>query len=79
MKMDDLTFEEAFRELENIVKSLEDNTLTIDDITSRINRAAGLIAHCRQKLTTTDLEVQKILNELDSGFNGKAPETAKEN
>lgn len=79
MKMDDLTFEEAFRELENIVKSLEDNTLTIDDITSRINRAAILITHCRQKLTATDLEVQKILNELDSGFNGKAPETAQEN
>lgn len=72
MKIEDLSFEEAFKELENIVKTLEDNTLSVDDITKRINRAAGLIAHCRQKLSSADLEIQKILNELDTGFAAKS-------
>jgi len=65
MKNQNLTFEEAYKELETIVKSLEDNTLTIDEITLRISRASTLITFCREKLKSTDLEVQQILSQLD--------------
>lgn len=65
MKNQNLTFEEAYKELEIIVKSMEDNTLTIDEITGRISRASKLITFCREKLKSTDLEVQQILNQLD--------------
>lgn len=74
MKEDTLTFEQAFHELESIVQSLEDNTLTIDDLATRIDRAAKLITFCREKLASTDYEVQKILNSLDPSAGQKASE-----
>ncbi|HMM12219.1 MAG TPA: exodeoxyribonuclease VII small subunit [Bacteroidales bacterium] len=76
MKKEHPTFEEAFKELEDIVRSLENNTLTIDDMAARIERASQLVAFCRDKLTSTDLEVQKILRNLDQSPGG--PSTTDE-
>lgn len=78
MSIENLSFEEAYRELESIVKSLEDNVLTVDDLENKISRAAKLITHCRQKLTSTELEVQKILGELDAGMASKSISTDQE-
>ncbi|MBK9290967.1 MAG: exodeoxyribonuclease VII small subunit [Bacteroidetes bacterium] len=66
MNPDNLTFESAFSELEQIVKALEDNTLTIDELSVSLQRASQLISFCRQKLQQTELDVQKILSDLEA-------------
>ncbi len=54
----------ALRRLEEIVSSLEDNKLTIDELTDQLTEAQRLLTFCKEKLTSTDEEVKKILGNM---------------
>lgn len=54
----------ALRRLEEIVSSLENNQLTIDELTEKLTEAQYLLAFCKKKLTHTDAEVKKILENM---------------
>ena len=62
--MEKITYSEAKNELEQIVLSIESGELDVDALTEKVKRAAWLIAFCKEKLTKTDSELQKILNEI---------------
>ncbi len=62
--MEDKTYSEAKSELKQIVESIENNELDIDALTEKVKRASELIAFCKSKLTKTDEELQKILNDI---------------
>ena len=53
------------KELEAIVASIESGELDIDALTDKVKRASELITFCKDKLTKTDKELQKLLEELD--------------
>lgn len=57
-----LTYEQAIKELEEIVRLLESNSLGLDEIAGQVDRAQKLIFYCREKLTKTDADIQKLLN-----------------
>lgn len=57
-----LTYEQAIKELEEIVRLLESNSLGLDEIAGQVDRAQKLIVYCREKLTKTDADIQKLLN-----------------
>lgn len=59
-----LTYTEAKQELEQIVLEIESGKLEVDTLTEKVKRASELIAFCKSKLTTTDEELQKILNDI---------------
>lgn len=59
-----LTYTQAKQELAEIVSSIESGKLDVDALTEKVKRASGLIAFCKGKLTKTDEELQKILNEI---------------
>jgi len=59
-----LTYEEAYKELENIISDIEDGEIGVDVLSEKVKRAAELIAFCKQKLSTTESDVQKILDDL---------------
>ena len=63
--MDKLTYTQAKEELETIVSELETGQSDMDSLTEKVKRAAILIAFCKEKLTKTDKELQKILDEID--------------
>ena len=68
MEEDDLermSYSQAKKELEEIVTSIESGKLAIDALTNSVKRAAELISLCKQKLTKTDKELQKILEEIE--------------
>lgn len=68
MEEDDLermSYSQAKKELEEIVTSIESGKLDIDALTNSVKRAAELISLCKQKLTKTDKELQKILEEIE--------------
>lgn len=50
-------------ELEEIVHKLETDELNIDDISEKLKRAQQLIKLCTDKLTKTEVEIKKILEE----------------
>lgn len=56
-----LKYEEAVAELERIVKQMEDGQLDIDTLGEKLKRAKTLIGLCKEKLTKTDEEINKIL------------------
>ena len=49
-----MKYEEAIKELETIVRKMENDELDIDTLGEQLKRAQTLIKLCRGKLTKTD-------------------------
>ena len=58
-----INYEQAFAELQTIVRRMENDELDIDQMTTQLKRAQQLIKLCKDKLTKTDEEIKKILAE----------------
>ena len=56
-------YEMAISQLEEIVERLENNQLGIDEMTAQLKKAQQLIKLCKDRLTKTYEEIQKILGE----------------
>lgn len=63
MAKEELKYEEAMATLEQIVARMENNELDLDTMSEQLKKAQRLIKLCKDKLTKTDLEIRKILNE----------------
>lgn len=61
-----MKYEEALRQLEDIVRNMENNEFDIDQLAEQLKKAQKLIMLCKSKLTKTDEEIQKILEEGES-------------
>ena len=57
----ELKYEDALRQIEQIVEKLENNELDIDTMGEQLKTAQKLIGLCKDKLTKTDDEIKKIL------------------
>lgn len=57
------TYEAAHRELQDIVQRLQDEAISIDELTAQTRRAAELIKFCRQKLRDTEIALQQLFEE----------------
>ena len=57
----EINYEAAVNELEQIVGKMENDELDIDQMSLHLKRAQDLIKFCKDKLTKTDEEIQKIL------------------
>lgn len=64
MKQDALTYEQATEELQQIIADIESGEISVDILSEKVKRAAELIAFCKEKLTSTENDVQKILEDL---------------
>ena len=64
---DDLSYDEAIKELNNILSSLQDETLSIDQLTDSIKRASELLEFCNSRLTSTEKEVNSVIQKLGLG------------
>jgi len=60
-----LKYEEAFSELQEIVNDIENGEIDVDDLSQKVKRAAELIKICRNKLSSTEEDVNSILKELE--------------
>ena len=58
-----LTYTEAYKELQEIVKQMESATISVDELSDKIKRASMLIKICKDKLSLTEEEINKIINE----------------
>lgn len=62
----EVNYSEALRELEEIVAGIEEGKVTIDVLSEKVKRASYLISLCKSKLTSTEEDVKKILEEMES-------------
>ena len=58
-----MKYEQAFLELQTIVRHMENDKLDIDQMSEQLKRAQQLIKLCKDKLAKTDEEIKKILAE----------------
>ena len=56
-----MSFEDALRELEQIVHKLEAGDVPLEDSIRIYERGAALKAHCETKLKEAELKVEKIV------------------
>ena len=61
--MKEIKYEAALAELQTIVNKMENDELDIDQMSEQLKRAQELIKLCKDKLTKTDEEINKILAE----------------
>ncbi len=61
---EELTYTEAFNQLQAIVTQMENADISVDDLSENIKKATKLIRICKDKLTKTEAEVNKNLSEL---------------
>ena len=59
----DLKYEEAMATLEQIIARMENNELDLDTMSEELKKVQQLIKLCKDKLTKTDQEIRKLLNE----------------
>ncbi|MBV8189214.1 MAG: exodeoxyribonuclease VII small subunit [Alphaproteobacteria bacterium] len=60
-----MSFEDALKELEGIVKQLEQGQVKLDEAITAYERGALLKKHCEQKLAEAKLKVDKIMISAD--------------
>lgn len=63
MKNNEMKYEKAVSELEEIVDKMERDELDIDQLSEHLKRAKVLVKLCKDKLTKTDEEIKKLLSE----------------
>lgn len=60
----ELSFNEAVKEIESILRNIESGTLDIDKLSKEVRRASELIRQCQKKLRLTEEEINEILKDL---------------
>jgi exodeoxyribonuclease VII small subunit len=60
---ENLTYEKAMEELEQIVSKIEEGKMNVDFLAENLKRAKDLVAFCKKKLTSVDDEVSKIFED----------------
>ena len=60
-----ISYKEAFTELEDIIRQIESDELDVDELTNKVKRATELLSFCRKKLHTTESEIEEILKKIE--------------
>ena len=63
-------YSEAIAELEQILDQIENDEVDLDDLGSKVERAAELISLCRGKIERAEMQVERIVTSLDAGGGG---------
>lgn len=62
------TYAAASAELEQILHDIESGEIDLDVLTEKVERAAALLAICRQKLAATETKVKKVTADLTAAM-----------
>ncbi|HQV37599.1 MAG: exodeoxyribonuclease VII small subunit [Flavobacteriales bacterium] len=59
-----LTYEKAYSELERIMQDLQEDKISVDELTGKVKRAVVLITFCNEMLRSTEAEVGALVKKL---------------
>lgn len=62
---ENLSFEKAIEELEEIVNNLEEGGLSLEDSLDKFSRGIKLIKYCNDKLSETEKKIEVLIKEDD--------------
>ena len=64
-KNDEITYSLALEELQKIINDLESDQIDIDELAKKVERANELLQQCQKRLTSTQMQVEKIIQALN--------------
>lgn len=62
-----ISYKEALAELESILSAIEEEQVDVDDLAVKVKRSAELIRLCRTRIEAATIEVEAIVDDMDSG------------
>ncbi|MFP4289398.1 MAG: exodeoxyribonuclease VII small subunit [Bacteroidales bacterium] len=62
-----MNYQKSIDELENIIKNIESDEISVDELSQKVKRATELISVCHKALHDTEENVQDILRDINSG------------
>ena len=65
-ELEGLGYGQAVAELEAILAELESESVDVDRLAERVKRASALIRHCRSRVGSARVEIERIVADLDS-------------
>ena len=68
-----MTFEDALRALEDVVRRLEGGEVPLDDSITLYERGEALRGHCQARLDAAQARIDKIVADPDGKATGTAP------
>lgn len=71
-KVEELTYEETFAELQAIVAALESEGRALDESIALYERGQALARHCAALLEKAELKVRQLSGETLTAFEGEA-------
>jgi len=72
----DLGYADAVDELEEILAELDGDEVDVDRLAERVRRAADLVQLCRRRLQDAQVEVTRIVADLEAVAPGSVPSPA---
>ncbi|MCQ2327267.1 MAG: exodeoxyribonuclease VII small subunit [Bacteroidales bacterium] len=66
METQEISYQEAYDELQAIVREIEDNSVSVDILSEKIKRAMFLIDYCKQKLQKIEIDVDKLIEDIEA-------------
>jgi len=60
-----IAYSEAMAEIEEILEKIENEELDVDELAGKVKRVSVLLKTCKEKLTQTNEQVEKVLKEME--------------
>lgn len=76
--IESMSFEESLRELEAIVRRLEEGKVNLEDAMNAYERGTGLRTHCEKKLKDARLRVEQIVVGADGSITTQKSELSEQ-
>jgi len=75
-KSDEPSYAELSGELETILDEIESGEIDLDELSTKVERAATLLSQCRKKLAATETKVKKVTAELQTAMDEQQDDDA---
>lgn len=63
--MAETKYTKAVKRLEEIIERIENEEIDVDELSEKVKEAVGLIAACKEKIEKAEMEVKKVVDDLD--------------
>jgi len=62
---EEITYKEALHEIEESVNRIESEDVGVDELSTLVKRVSFLLKFCKEKLYSTEKEIDEILKQMD--------------
>lgn len=70
--MADLKYTKSIKRLEEIIQKIENEEIDVDELSEKVKEAVTLIQFCKEKIEKAEVEVKKVVEDLEEEVEEKA-------